>query len=233
MPAVPLAPARPACRGRPRLGRDPLRRRAQRHPVDGPGRSAPSGCSTPTSGRGSSASLESVVHEVLAPYGVTAEVSIQKGVPPVVNDAGCIAGDDRGRLRGRGARRTDPAVPRRGGLRLVPHPRPGAMARLGTRTPGGPTFDLHRGDLVVDEAAISVGARTLAGVAVAAARGLGGSARRVRLKDRGPGRTIQPCPRSRIGNTSCRKSASGSGCTDAPTTVRVHLGRCRRRPDES
>jgi metal-dependent amidase/aminoacylase/carboxypeptidase family protein len=42
----------------------------------------------------------------------------------------------------------------------------GAMARLGTRTHGGPTFDLHQGDLVVDEDAVSLGARLLASVAV-------------------------------------------------------------------
>ena len=37
----------------------------------------------------------------------------------------------------------------------------GAMARLGTRTHGGPTYDLHQGDLVVDEDAITFGARLL------------------------------------------------------------------------
>ena len=40
------------------------------------------------------------------------------------------------------------------------------MARLGTRTHGGPTFDLHQGDLVVDEDAIALGARLLASVAI-------------------------------------------------------------------
>ena len=39
---------------------------------------------------------------------------------------------------------------------------PGAMARLGTRTPGRPTYDLHQGDLVVDEDAVLGGARLLA-----------------------------------------------------------------------
>ena len=39
---------------------------------------------------------------------------------------------------------------------------PGTMARLGVRTPGGRTYDLHQGDLVVDERAIGVGVRTLA-----------------------------------------------------------------------
>ena len=36
------------------------------------------------------------------------------------------------------------------------------MGRLGTRTPGGPTYDLHQGDLRVDERAIAIGARVLA-----------------------------------------------------------------------
>ena len=52
---------------------------------------------------------------------------------------------------------------------------PGAMARLGTRSPGGPTYDLHRGDLVIDEGAIVVGARTLAGVVFSAAAQLAGT----------------------------------------------------------
>ena len=42
------------------------------------------------------------------------------------------------------------------------------MARLGTRTPGGPTFDLHQGDLRVDDRATLLGARVLAGAAVTA-----------------------------------------------------------------
>jgi amidohydrolase len=38
----------------------------------------------------------------------------------------------------------------------------GAMCRLGTRTPGGPTFDLHQGDLRIDERSIAIGAKVLA-----------------------------------------------------------------------
>jgi amidohydrolase len=40
------------------------------------------------------------------------------------------------------------------------------MARLGTRTPGGPTYDLHQGDLRIDERAVPLGARLLAEAAV-------------------------------------------------------------------
>jgi amidohydrolase len=44
---------------------------------------------------------------------------------------------------------------------------PGAMARLGTRSPGGRTYDLHQGDLVVDESSVVWAARLLAGAVVA------------------------------------------------------------------
>jgi len=43
---------------------------------------------------------------------------------------------------------------------------PGAMLRLGTRTPGGPTFELHQGNLRVDERAVGIGARLLARAAL-------------------------------------------------------------------
>ena len=45
---------------------------------------------------------------------------------------------------------------------------PGSMARLGTRTPGGPTYDLHQGNLRVDERATCIAARVLAEAAVEA-----------------------------------------------------------------
>jgi hypothetical protein len=40
------------------------------------------------------------------------------------------------------------------------------MGRLGTRTPGGPTYDLHQGNLTVDERATPIAARVLAGAAI-------------------------------------------------------------------
>ena len=42
------------------------------------------------------------------------------------------------------------------------------MARLGTRTPGGATYDLHQGNLRVDERATAIAARVLAETAVTA-----------------------------------------------------------------
>jgi amidohydrolase len=45
---------------------------------------------------------------------------------------------------------------------------PGAMGRLGTRTPGGPTYDLHQGDLAIDERATAIGSQVLAAAALEA-----------------------------------------------------------------
>jgi amidohydrolase len=42
------------------------------------------------------------------------------------------------------------------------------MVRLGTATPGARRYDLHQGDLVVDERAIGMGARLLARFALGA-----------------------------------------------------------------
>jgi amidohydrolase len=119
--------------------------------------------------------LEAVVHEVVRPYAVQAEVSITKGVPPVVNDAGCIDALTAA-VTGTGAF-VAPTPQSLGGEDFAWYLThiPGAMARLGTRSPGGPTYDLHRGDLVIDEGAIVVGARTLAGVVFSAAAQLAGT----------------------------------------------------------
>jgi amidohydrolase len=109
-----------------------------------------------------------VVEQIVAPYGVHAQVDYQRGVPPVVNDLGSIS-----LLAGAVERvlGTDGHVPTQqslGGedfgwyLDRVP----GAMGRLGTRSPGGPTYDLHQGNLRVDDRAVGIGARVLAQVAV-------------------------------------------------------------------
>jgi amidohydrolase len=113
--------------------------------------------------------LDEVVHAVVAPYAVAADVTITKGVPPVDNDASCI---DALTAAVVGAGATVASTPQSLGGEdfawYLSHV-PGAMARLGTRRPEGPTYDLHRVDLVTDEGAIAVGASTLAGCALASA----------------------------------------------------------------
>lgn len=116
--------------------------------------------------------VRELVGQIVAPYGVTAEITYQRGVPPVVNDhdSATLMGLAVESVLGEAGH-----VPTRqslGGedfgwyLDRVP----GAMGRLGTRTPGGPTHDLHQGDLRVDERAIVIGARVLAETALLALR---------------------------------------------------------------
>lgn len=111
--------------------------------------------------------LDEIVQGVVAPYGVEARLERVKGVPPVVNQADAI---DALRLACLGSGlQVAPTVQSLGGEDYswyLAHA-PGAMARLGTRTPGGRTYDLHQGDVVVDEDAIGCGARLLASVVVA------------------------------------------------------------------
>jgi amidohydrolase len=114
--------------------------------------------------------IRELIRQIVEPYGVQAEVDYVRGVPPVVNEHRSTA------LLGRAAETVvgpDSHVytPQSLGgedfawyLESVP----GAMARLGTRTPGGPTYDLHQGDLRVDEAATPIGAKVLATAALEA-----------------------------------------------------------------
>ena len=113
--------------------------------------------------------LEELVHAVVRPYAVSATIEHRRGAPPVVNDRVSVA-----RLRAAAELMLGPAAPTPtaqslGGEDFAWYVKavPGAMARLGTRTPGGPTYDLHQGDLVVDERAVAMGARLLLGAAMA------------------------------------------------------------------
>ena len=113
--------------------------------------------------------LNELVHGVVSPYGVSAKVEHTRGVPPVVNDSRAVA-----RLRVAaelmlGPDAAQPTSQSLGGEDFAWYVQsvPGAMARLGTRTLGGTTYDLHQGDLVVDERAVTMGAGLLAGAALA------------------------------------------------------------------
>jgi amidohydrolase len=112
--------------------------------------------------------VREAVLDIVRPYGVTARVDYVQGVPPVANDPGCNAIVSAAALSVLGpAGQT--AVPQSlGGEDFGWYTArvPGAMFRLGTRTPGGPTYDLHQGNLRVDERAIGLGARLLAEAAI-------------------------------------------------------------------
>jgi amidohydrolase len=118
-----------------------------------------------------------LVDSIAATYGAKTELEYVRGVPPVVNEEHIVE-----LLRGAAHRAL--AVPGGAGpdgivaveqsmggedfswyLQHVP----GAMARLGVRTPGDPTpRDLHQPTFTADEAAIAVGVRLFAEAAMAA-----------------------------------------------------------------
>ena len=117
--------------------------------------------------------LEELVHAVILPYAVSGTIEHRRGAPPVVNDPALVA-----KLRASVQLMLGPGAPAPtaqslGGEDFAWYVQavPGAMARLGTRTPGGTTYDLHQGDLVVDERAVAIGARLLQGAAMAHRRG--------------------------------------------------------------
>ncbi len=112
------------------------------------------------------------VHQLVAPFGLTVEVDYVRGVPPVVNERGATQLLAEGTEAVLGVDAVVGTPQSLGGEDFawyVEH-QPGAMGRLGTRTPGGQTYDLHQGDMRVDEDAIGYAAKVLASVAVVTLR---------------------------------------------------------------
>ena len=111
--------------------------------------------------------VEGVVADLVRPYAVRADVTLQRGVPPVDNEVRATAALDEAARAHLPLGAVLPTRQSLGGedFAWYLHHVPGAMVRLGTRTPGGTTYDLHRGDYAPDEAALPVGIRVLAATA--------------------------------------------------------------------
>ena len=112
----------------------------------------PASCSTRSSARSPS------------PYGVDVHLEHTRGVPPVVNsehETALIEAAARAEI-GEGAVVLTPQSMGGEDFAWFLADTPGAMMRLGTKTPGGEEYDLHRGDYVPDEQAIGVGVRVMA-----------------------------------------------------------------------
>ena len=108
--------------------------------------------------------IRQLICQIVEPYGVHADVHYIRGVPPVVNEAGSTAllGDAVEAVLGEDAIVSTAQSLGGEDFAWFVESVPGAMARLGTRTPGGPTYDLHQGDLRVDDRAVGIGAKVLA-----------------------------------------------------------------------
>jgi amidohydrolase len=115
--------------------------------------------------------MKALLQSVAAAYDVEASLEYVRGVPPTVNEAASVQ-----MFRDAAAQVMDEDG-------VVPTPQslggedfgwylesiPGALARLGVRTPGSPgEYDLHRGDFDVDERCVAVGVRVLSATALTA-----------------------------------------------------------------
>jgi amidohydrolase len=115
--------------------------------------------------------IPELVRALAAPYGVDADVSVVKSVPPCVND---VAATERYRAVARDVlgpmaiTTTDQSL---GGedFAWILAKTPGALARLGVRRREvADAGDLHQGTFDIDESALSVGVRLFCGLALTA-----------------------------------------------------------------
>jgi amidohydrolase len=112
--------------------------------------------------------VRDTIEQIVEPYGVEPSITYNRGVPPVVNEhrSTVLLGKAVETVLGEEAHVATTQSLGGEDFAWYLESVPGAMGRLGTRTPGGPTYDLHQGDLRVDERAISVGAKVLATAAL-------------------------------------------------------------------
>jgi amidohydrolase len=113
--------------------------------------------------------LKGLIDSIASAYGVNAELSYRRSVPPTVNDQASAAMIAAAALDVLGAGSVVQSPQSLGGedfawyLETVP----GALARLGTRVPGAAvSYDLHQPTFDVDERAIGVGVRVMAATAI-------------------------------------------------------------------
>jgi amidohydrolase len=115
--------------------------------------------------------LKTLVEAVSASYGVTADLSYVRSVPPAVNDAASTAMIAAAADRVLGPDSIAAAPQSLGGEDFAWYLEsiPGSLFRLGTRRPGsGDDFDIHQPMFDVDERCISVGIKVMAATAMTA-----------------------------------------------------------------
>ncbi len=112
-----------------------------------------------------------LVEQIVAPTGAQFVTSYVRGVPPVVNDIECVEVQRAAVLAAFGADALDETVQSMGGEDFawyLEHA-PGALARLGVRTPGAATsYDLHQPTFDIDETALEIGVRFMVHTALTA-----------------------------------------------------------------
>ena len=120
---------------------------------------------------GAPAMVQRIVDGLVAPYGAHAEVTYERGVPPVVNEPSATALMAAAVRSALGPGSAVPTLQSLGGEDFAWYldKVPGSMARLGVKPPGQELpHDLHQGAFDVDEAALPVAVRVLVATALAA-----------------------------------------------------------------
>lgn len=115
--------------------------------------------------------IKTLLESVAGAYGIEASMEYTRGVPPVVNDEGCVQmlGEAAERALGEGSVVSTPQSLGGEDFAWYLESIPGAFARLGTRSPEtGITYDIHQGTFDVDERAIAMGVRVMATTALTA-----------------------------------------------------------------
>jgi amidohydrolase len=118
--------------------------------------------------------VKALLESVASAYGVVPEISYQRNVPPTVNDAVCTAMFEAAADRVLGPDSVTPAPQSLGGEDFAWYldSIPGALARLGSRTPGSnDDFDIHQAVFDVDERVIGTGVRLMVATALTAMSG--------------------------------------------------------------
>jgi amidohydrolase len=115
--------------------------------------------------------VKALVESVATAYGVVPDITYQRNVPPTVNDAVSTAMIEAAADRVLGPDAVTSAPQSLGGEDFAWYLEsiPGALARIGTRTPGAADdFDIHQASFDVDERVIAIGVRLMAATALTA-----------------------------------------------------------------
>ncbi len=123
--------------------------------------------------------IKALVDSVASAYGVIAEIDYVRDVPPTINESTSTAILESAAAQVLGPEGAVPTQQSLGGEDFAWYLEsiPGAMARLGTRTPGSADdFDIHQPTFNVDERAIAIGVRLMVATALGA-MGTGETAR--------------------------------------------------------
>jgi amidohydrolase len=120
--------------------------------------------------------LKALIDSVASAYGVLAELSYVRNVPPTVNEAVSAAMVSAAAQQALGAQAVVSTPQSLGGEDFAWYLEsiPGAYVRLGTRGPDSAEFDIHQATFDVDERAIAVGVRLQVHTALTALRDAGG-----------------------------------------------------------